>query len=184
MVYVPAPKRMLLEEVEARWPALVPGLVAHPGVGFVSALGEDGPVAVGELGRRDLSTGAVEGIDPLLTYGDHAPELLRRRPGWPGPPSSTSTAASTSTRWTWRPSNRWSAARWPRRVAGPRVRAGTSHLLAPSEPIMGGDSCTGTSSASSRRWDTAPSFRGAHRDTVRDHHSVPHDLLFVTGAAR
>ena len=55
---------------------MIPGLVAHPGVGFVSALSATGPVAIGEHGRRDLSTGAVEGVDPLLTYGDHAPPML------------------------------------------------------------------------------------------------------------
>ena len=47
LVYVPGPERLLLEEVEARWPALVPGLVAHPGVGFVGALSSTGPVAIG-----------------------------------------------------------------------------------------------------------------------------------------
>ena len=57
MVYVPVPERLLLEEIEARWPALIPGLVAHPGVGFVSALSAAGPVAIGEHGRRHLSTG-------------------------------------------------------------------------------------------------------------------------------
>ena len=76
MVYVPAPERLLLEEIEARWPTLIPGLVAHPGVAFVSALGAHGPVAIGEHGRRDLSTGVVEGVDPLLTFGDHAPAML------------------------------------------------------------------------------------------------------------
>jgi hypothetical protein len=76
MVYVPVPERLLLEEIEARWPALIPGLVAHPGVGFVSALSATGPVAIGEHGRHHLSTGAVEGVDPLLTFGDHAPAML------------------------------------------------------------------------------------------------------------
>jgi uncharacterized membrane protein YvlD (DUF360 family) len=78
MVYVPAPERLLLEDIEARWPTLVPGLVAHPGVGFVSALSANGPVVVGEHGRRDLSTGAVEGIDPLLAFGAHAPGMLAK----------------------------------------------------------------------------------------------------------
>ena len=54
LVYVPGPERLLLEEIEARWPALMPGLVAHPGIGFVSALSATGPVAIGEHGRHDL----------------------------------------------------------------------------------------------------------------------------------
>ncbi|WP_170970356.1 phage holin family protein [Nocardioides jishulii] len=76
VVYVPGGERLLLEEVEQRWPDLVPGLVAHPGIGFVSALSSRGPVAIGEHGRRDLTTGVVEGIDPLRHLGDHAPAML------------------------------------------------------------------------------------------------------------
>ena len=50
LVYVPGPERLSLEEIERRWPALVPGLVQHPGIGFVAALGADGPVAIGPRG--------------------------------------------------------------------------------------------------------------------------------------
>ncbi len=77
LVYVTGPERLLLEEVEARWPALVPGLVAQDGVGFVSALSAGGPVVIGRSGRRHLSTGEVQGDDPLLPYGDHAVEMMR-----------------------------------------------------------------------------------------------------------
>ena len=76
LVYVPGQQRLLLEEIQSRWPALVPGLAAHPGVGFVSALSVTGPVAIGHAGRRDLLTGAVEGVDPLVGFGDHAPAML------------------------------------------------------------------------------------------------------------
>jgi uncharacterized membrane protein YvlD (DUF360 family) len=76
LVHVPGPRRLLLEEVEDRWPSLVPGLLAHPGVGFISALSATGPVALGRDGRRDLSTGAVEGTDPLAAFGPHAPAML------------------------------------------------------------------------------------------------------------
>jgi len=77
LVYVPGPQRLTLEEIEDRWPALVPGLTAHPGIGFVTALGADGPVAIGRAGRHHLASGVVEGVDPLLEFGDHAPEMLR-----------------------------------------------------------------------------------------------------------
>jgi uncharacterized membrane protein YvlD (DUF360 family) len=76
LVYVPGPERLTLEEIEARWPALVPGLAAHPGIGFVAALGSRGPVAVGASGRHELVSGDVEGDDPLLPFGDHAAGMV------------------------------------------------------------------------------------------------------------
>jgi len=76
LVHVPGTTRLLLEELEARWPALVPGLLAHPGVGFVSALTATGPVVLGRDGRRDLTTGVVDGTDPLAAFGAHAPAML------------------------------------------------------------------------------------------------------------
>jgi hypothetical protein len=76
LVYVPGPRRLTLEEIEARWPALVPGLAGHPGIGFVAALSAGGPVAIGAQGRHHLSSGLVEGDDPLLPFGDHAPGML------------------------------------------------------------------------------------------------------------
>jgi uncharacterized membrane protein YvlD (DUF360 family) len=76
LVYVPGPTRVLLEDIEHRWPQLVPGLTAHPGIGFVAALGADGPVAVGRAGRHHLATGVVEGTDPLEGFGAHAPGML------------------------------------------------------------------------------------------------------------
>lgn len=76
LVYVPGPRRLTLEELETRWPGLVPGLVAHAGIGFVSAMGAAGPVAIGRSGRHHLSTGRIEGVDPLLRFGEHAPAML------------------------------------------------------------------------------------------------------------
>jgi len=76
LVYVPEPQRLTLAELDARWPFLVNGLAGHPGVGFVAVLGEDGPVAIGGAGRHHLATGVVEGADPLATFGDHAPAML------------------------------------------------------------------------------------------------------------
>lgn len=76
LVYVPGPERLALEEIEARWPALVPGLVGHPGIGFVAALGARGPVVIGATGRHELVSGTVEGDDPLLPFGDHASGML------------------------------------------------------------------------------------------------------------
>ena len=76
LVYVPGPDRLTLDELSRRWPKLVPGLVASPGIGFVVGLGAHGPVAVGAAGRHDLGTGVVEGTDPLAAFGQHAPAML------------------------------------------------------------------------------------------------------------
>lgn len=76
LVYVPGPRRLTLEELDARWPELVPGLVGHDGIGFVCAMSASGPVAIGRSGRHDLSTGRVDGIDPLQGFGEHAPAML------------------------------------------------------------------------------------------------------------
>jgi len=77
--------RLVGDEIRARWPALVPGLVANPAVGVV-VVQESGPVqgevpdvvAYGRAGSRHLVTGQVHGQDPLDAYGPRAaPDLLR-----------------------------------------------------------------------------------------------------------
>ncbi len=73
------PGRVELETIEAEHPDLLPGLVDHPGVGFVlvrSAV--HGPVVLGRDGLHRLATGVVVGDDPLRDYGPHAAELVRR----------------------------------------------------------------------------------------------------------
>jgi len=76
LVYVPEPERLTLADIDRRWPQLVPGLVAHPGIGFVAGLGAEGPVAIGSSGRHHLATGEIEGTDPLEGLGAHAPGML------------------------------------------------------------------------------------------------------------
>jgi uncharacterized membrane protein YvlD (DUF360 family) len=76
LVYAAEPERLTLEALEARWPALVAGLSRHPGIAFVAGLGAAGPVAIGGEGRHHLSTGRVEGVDPLLPFGPHAPAMV------------------------------------------------------------------------------------------------------------
>ncbi|HEY7718830.1 MAG TPA: alkaline phosphatase family protein [Pedococcus sp.] len=80
LVYVAGePERLTLAELAARFPHLVPGLVAHPGVGFVVAHTDDlGPVAIGPGGEHHLRDGVVVGDDPLRGFGPHAPEFLLR----------------------------------------------------------------------------------------------------------
>jgi hypothetical protein len=86
LVYVPGPERLTLDELARRWPRLVPGLAAHPGIGFVVGLGADGPVAVGGAGRHHLGTGVVEGTDPLVGFGSHAPAMLLTAASMPEAP--------------------------------------------------------------------------------------------------
>jgi hypothetical protein len=86
LVWFPrSPVPLVGDEIRARWPALVPGLVSSPAVGVVvvreSRPGPgEGPdaVAYGPAGSRHLVTGEVHGRDPLAPYGPRAaPDLLR-----------------------------------------------------------------------------------------------------------
>ena len=67
LVYVAGERhRLSLDELSERFPALVPGLVAHPGVGFVVVdTPEHGPVALGPQGEHRVRDGVVVGVDPL-----------------------------------------------------------------------------------------------------------------------
>ena len=79
LVYVRGDRRWTLGASSGEWPALVPGLAGHPGVGFVAGIDEDGRAwAIGNAGRLDLASGAVEGTDPLAGFGSHAARVLRR----------------------------------------------------------------------------------------------------------
>ncbi len=79
LFYVRGDRRWTTDELDDRWPALVPGLVQHPGIGFVGGIDADGvPWAIGADGQHDLTTGTVTGKDPLAPYGEHAPRMLRR----------------------------------------------------------------------------------------------------------
>ena len=78
-LYVHSRVRLNLEDLQERWPKLVPGLCAHEGIGFIAGLDSAGvPWALGGRGRVRLDTGEVTGQDPLQPYGDHAARVLRR----------------------------------------------------------------------------------------------------------
>lgn len=80
LVYVAGEDHRLdLDEITLRFPALVPGLVAHPGVGFVVVdTAEHGPVALGREGEHRVRDGVVVGVDPLAPFGPLAPEFVLR----------------------------------------------------------------------------------------------------------
>jgi len=70
-------QRSSVEEIEVLHPALLAGLVAHPGVGVVVVqAGDAGLVALGPGGSHELATGRIEGIDPLGHYGPLAAESM------------------------------------------------------------------------------------------------------------
>ncbi|HEX2073724.1 MAG TPA: phage holin family protein [Geodermatophilus sp.] len=78
------PGRVPLEEIERRWPELLPGLVDHDGVGFLLVdSAEYGPVALGRDGVHRLASGEVLGEDPLAPYGEHAAALVARASTFP-----------------------------------------------------------------------------------------------------
>jgi uncharacterized membrane protein YvlD (DUF360 family) len=79
LVYVRGERQRLdRRALDERFPALVRGIAAHPGVGFVVVMDVDGPVALGARGSHRLDDGHVEGEDPLLPFGPYAPAFVRR----------------------------------------------------------------------------------------------------------
>jgi uncharacterized membrane protein YvlD (DUF360 family) len=77
-------RRLTLEELDARHPALVPALRSHPHVGWLLVRSErDGPVALGGRGARYLADGRVEGEDPLAHFSPYAASHLLRTDGFP-----------------------------------------------------------------------------------------------------
>ena len=79
LIYVRGEKQQLTRrELSERYPGLVAGLAAHPGVGFVVVMDDDGPVVLGSDGWHRLDDGHVEGVDPLLPFGSYAPGFVHR----------------------------------------------------------------------------------------------------------
>jgi uncharacterized membrane protein YvlD (DUF360 family) len=79
MLYVHSRARLTLEDLQQRWPKLIPGLCAQEGIGFIAGLDSSGvPWAIGANGRVRLDSGEVTDEDPLRPYGSHAARVLRR----------------------------------------------------------------------------------------------------------
>jgi uncharacterized membrane protein YvlD (DUF360 family) len=84
LVYVAGePRRVPLPELERRFPDLVPGLVAHDGVGFVVVETDAGPVVLGKGGQHRLRDGTVTGDDPLAPFGPDAARFVLRAASMP-----------------------------------------------------------------------------------------------------
>jgi putative membrane protein len=70
---------MSFEQLEAAFPNLIPGLVTHPGIGFVMVRSEEfGPLAIGAQGVYHLDSGRIEGANPLTVYSARLPAHLCR----------------------------------------------------------------------------------------------------------
>src|SRR3954470_5823274 len=77
------PRRLTLEEIDARHPRLVPALRGHPHVGWLLVRSErDGALVLGPRGMRYLEDGRVEGVDPLAAFAPNAARHLARADGF------------------------------------------------------------------------------------------------------
>jgi uncharacterized membrane protein YvlD (DUF360 family) len=76
-------RRLTMEEIGERHPALLPALREHPHVGWLLVRSErDGPLALGARGTRFLANGRVEGEDPLAAFSPTAAKHLLRTDGF------------------------------------------------------------------------------------------------------
>jgi hypothetical protein len=81
------PGRLTLEQLEAAYPRLIPGLASHPGVGFLVVQTDAGvPVAIGRAGLRQLPDGRIDGDDPLAAFDPQASAELARCAQFPNAP--------------------------------------------------------------------------------------------------
>jgi hypothetical protein len=80
LIYVRGEKTQLTrQQLDDRFPALVNGLAAHPGVGFIVVHdAAEGPMVLGADGSHRLRDGLVIGVDPLAPFGANAPAFVLR----------------------------------------------------------------------------------------------------------
>ena len=87
LVYVTGHKhRLTRDDLDRRYPQLIPGLVGHAGVSFVVAATDTGPVVVGAAGEHHLGDGRVVGADPLASFSADAPAFIARAAAMPEAP--------------------------------------------------------------------------------------------------
>ncbi len=74
-----ATDRMTYEQIQDAYPDLIPGLMQHPGIGWVLVKSEtNGSMVMGKGGINYIDVGTVEGVDPLAVYGAGAVEKVKR----------------------------------------------------------------------------------------------------------
>ena len=72
------PRRLTRQEIDARHPALIDGLLDNPEIGFVLvARSEGGSIVLGRNGSRTLADGEIVGDDPLAPFGPRAIDQVR-----------------------------------------------------------------------------------------------------------
>jgi uncharacterized membrane protein YvlD (DUF360 family) len=77
------PHRVTLEELEKRYPQVIPALRDHPGVAFMLVRSaQRGPVVIGKAGTRYLDDGQIDGDDPLAPFGENAAAKAKRTDGF------------------------------------------------------------------------------------------------------
>ena len=77
------PGRATLEWVQDRYPALIPTLRDHEGVGFLLVRSaERGALVIGQDGTHELDSGHVDGTDPLAPFGPNAAAHVKRTDGF------------------------------------------------------------------------------------------------------
>ena len=80
-------QRLTYEEIVMLFPDLIPGLVKHPGIGFVLVNSiTNGGMAIGEKGIHYLDTGKIVGENPLEGFGENAAQHLKRENGFKNMP--------------------------------------------------------------------------------------------------
>ena len=79
LIYLPGDARRLSrEEIDARHPQLIAGLVAHPEIGFVLVRTDaGGSLVLGHDGSHNVTNGEIVGADPLAPFGARAVEQVR-----------------------------------------------------------------------------------------------------------
>ena len=77
------PRRLQQEEIDERYPSLLPALRSHPHVGWLLVHSQrHGPVVLGARGANYLANGSIEGEDPLAPFSPRAPQHLLRTDGF------------------------------------------------------------------------------------------------------
>lgn len=73
-------ERLTYEELVMLFPELIPGLVKHPGIGFILVNSiANGGMVIGENGIYYLETDKIVGENPLSKFGKNAPRHLKRQ---------------------------------------------------------------------------------------------------------
>ncbi len=83
-----SPDRLTYEQINERYPDLLPALVPHPGIGFLLVKTDAGDdLVLGKNGShllaRDGRAAQVTGVDPLLPFGPSTPRQVARTSSFP-----------------------------------------------------------------------------------------------------